>query len=392
MTMLSDNGIAFSLPDLGAEEEEAVLRVLRSGWITTGDEAAALEAELGDYLEGAQVAVLSSCTVALESVLAYLHLPPGAGVAVPDWTFVSTGLSAARLRLTPVLVDVDPGTLNMSAESLADVLDHGPPVAAVMPVHFAGVPVDRAVYDLCRQRGIPIVNDAAHAFGARDERGRLSGRGVVADCFSFYATKNLTCGEGGAIATRDPDLRDFVSSYRQHGLDRNAWKRYRLGSSANYRLEHPGIKGNLPDLLAAVARVQLTKFPRMQARRAELVATYLQELDGVDGVRPLASMGATGSAHHLFVVVLDRGVDRGAIAEGMAARGVGTSVHFTPLHEHDWFARNAMVPRSGLPVGRELGSRVMSLPLHSRMDPADVAHVCRALAGVMPLGTTTAVR
>jgi dTDP-4-amino-4,6-dideoxygalactose transaminase len=378
MTLLRDDTIAFSLPDLGAEEEEAVVRVLRSRWITTGDEAAALEAELSEYLEGAEVAVVSSCTVALESTLAYLRLPPGSLVAVPDWTFVSTGLAAARLQLTPALVDIDPGTLNMSVESLAGVLD-GQPVAAVVPVHFAGVPVERAVLDLCHERGIPVVNDAAHAFGASDGRGRVSGRDVVADCYSFYATKNLTCGEGGAIATRDPELRAFVSSYRQHGLDRNAWKRYRVGGSAAYRLEHPGLKGNLPDLLAAVARVQLAKFPRMQARRAELVSTYLRELEGVAGVRPLPSMGTPGSAHHLLVVVLDRGVARDAVVEHLTARGIGTSVHFTPLHEHDWFARNAVMPSRGLPVGSELADRVMSLPLHPQMEPEDVHRVCDAL-------------
>src|SRR5690606_28291426 len=158
----------------------------------------------------------------------------------------------ARLQLRPVLVDVDPHTLNMSVDSLRALLDRGVPVSAVVPVHFAGVPVDPALATLCHERGLPIVHDSAHAFGARDERGRLSGRGVVADCFSFYATKNLTCGEGGAVATRDLELRAFVDSYRQHGLDRDAWNRYRVGGTASYRLEHAGLKGNLPDLLAAV--------------------------------------------------------------------------------------------------------------------------------------------
>jgi dTDP-4-amino-4,6-dideoxygalactose transaminase len=270
----------------------------------------------------------------------------------------------------------------MSADSLVRALDTGPPVSAVMPVHFAGVPVDRAVVVVCRDRRIPVVHDAAHAFGAHDDQGRLSGRDVTAECFSFYATKNLTCAEGGAIATRDPDLRAFVTSYRQHGFDRNAWKRYRVGGPASYRLEHAGLKGNLPDLLAAVARVQLTKFPRMQARRQQLVSTYLQELADVAGVRPLASMGTPGSAHHLFVIVLDPGVERDAVVDGLAGRGIGTSVHFTPLHEHEWFNRNALIPRCGLPVARDMASRVMSLPLHPLMDDEDARQVCRALRAI----------
>lgn len=380
MTTTLPPAIPFSTPDVGSLEEQAALRVLRSGWLTTGEEALALERELSERLDGACVAVVSSCTAALEAALAYLRLPPGTVVAVPDWTFVATGSVPARLGLLPALVDVDPDTLNMSVPGLLRLLDDGPPPGAVVPVHFAGLPVDRRLAELCRERGIPVVHDSAHALGARDHRGELSARDVLAECFSFYATKNLTCAEGGAVVTRDPDLHTFVRSYRLHGLDGDAWKRHRGDDLATYGFTGPGAKSNLPDLLAAVARAQLLRFDAMQARRAAVVQAYVQELADVPGVRPLPSMGVPGNAHHLLVVLLDDARSRQRVRRGLADRGIGTSVHFPPLHTYAWFAEHAQLPAGGLPVSASLAGRALSLPLHPGLTPADAQVVCRALS------------
>jgi dTDP-4-amino-4,6-dideoxygalactose transaminase len=371
--------VKFSEPDIREAEESAVARVLRSGWITTGEEAATFEAELSRYLGGPHVATVSSCTVALEAVLASLHLPRGSVVAVPTWTFVATGLVPARLNLRPALLDIDASTLNLSPESLRRLIESDAPPRAVIPVHFAGVPISDEIYELCARHGLPIVGDAAHAFGTEDSVGRIAGRRSIADCFSFYATKNLTCAEGGAIATFDSELFEFVGHYRLHGLDRDAWKRYHVRSSDQYALRFPGTKGNLPDVLAAIGRVQLSRFDKMQERRRELVHTYLAEFSTIQGASPLPSMGATGSAHHLFVIVLGRRVDRDLVRTRLSSMGVGTSVHFTPLHEHEWFAQNSLLPTTGLPVASELSRRVMSLPLHPRMTRRDASHVCNAL-------------
>jgi dTDP-4-amino-4,6-dideoxygalactose transaminase len=276
------------------------------------------------------------------------------------------------------LVDVDAATLNMSSESLKDLLDSPNRPAAVMPVHFAGVPIDEDIYDLCDREGIPIVGDAAHAFGASDRLGRIAGRRSVADCFSFYATKNLTCGEGGAVATFDENLFEFVTQYRQHGLDRDAWRRHRV-SSVDYGLKFAGTKGNLPDLLAAIGRAQLGHFDAMQRQRQDVINSYFAELAGVAGVTALPSMGATGSAHHLFVVVLDAGVDRSRLRARLSGLQVGTSVHFPPLHTYQWFIDNAASAPGGLPIANRLAQRVMSLPLHPLMGSDDVQQVCNAL-------------
>ena len=198
---MSNDPIHFAVPDITEADVEAVSRVLRSGWITTGEECLELERELAEYLDVPHVVTMSSCTAALETALAHLGLGQGARVGVPTWTFTSTALAAHREDYQPVLLDVDADTLNLSPSALEDAIDEG--LDAVVAVHLGGVPIDGRVHDLCQQAGIPLVEDAAHALGARDHRGMVAGQGTAGACFSFYAPKNLTSGEGGALATDD---------------------------------------------------------------------------------------------------------------------------------------------------------------------------------------------
>ncbi len=373
--------ILFSKPDFDETDAEAVLGVLRSGWLTSGQECAALEAELASYLGVDHVVAMSSCTAALETAIAALGLAPGSRVAVPTWTFVSTALAVIRHGAVPVLVDVDADTLNLSPEALAAALDEG--VDAVVAVHFAGVPVAEEVHKLCAVAGLPLVEDAAHALGATDHRGRVGGQGTAGACFSFYATKNLTCGEGGALATDDAALASFARSYRLHGLSADSWSRHRTEDSAQYDLVASGIKANLPDLLAAMARTQLHRFDRLQARRRAIVDRYRTVLDACPEVSPVPSEPVAGGADHLMVVVLPEGADRRAVTAAMTADGIGTSVHFRPLHRFEWFARHALVGPTGTPTADRAAARVLSLPLHPALTDDDVDRVCRSLRGAL---------
>ena len=375
--------IAFAVPDIDDADVTAVTRVLRSGWLTTGDEALALEAELAARLDVPHVVAVSSCTAAIEIALRVLDLPAGSRIGVPVWTFVATALPAVHLGLTPVLLDVDPHTLNLAPASLDAALRFG--LDAVVPVHFGGVPVSRAVHELCRAADVPVIEDAAHTLGAHDHRGPIGGRGSVGACFSFYATKNLTSGEGGALATDRDDVAERARSLRLHGLSRDAWARYRPGGPADYDLEDPGIKANLPDLLAALARSQLARFDGLQLRRREIVERYRSELAAVlPEVRPVPGDLAPGGADHLMVVVLPEAVDRDTVRTTMANADVATSVHFRPLHRFGWFAEHATVGPSGLSVADLLAERVLSLPLHPRMSDADVDRVVGVLAASLP--------
>lgn len=368
----ADDIINFAIPEITDDDVDAVARVLRSGWLTTGDECAGLEAELSDYLGGAEVVTVSSGTAALDIALAHLRLPAGARVGVPDWTFVATALAAVHNGLTPVLLDVDPDTLNLSPAALAAEIDD---LAAVIPVHFGGVPVDAAIHSIAADAGVPVVEDAAHGLGASDGRGRIGAPGTSPTCFSFYASKNLTSAEGGALATDDADLAAFARSQRLHGMDADAWARYRPGAKAGYDVVRPGIKANLPDVLAVLARSQFARFDATQARRRELVDRYRTHL-GAAGVDLVPAVAVPGSADHLMAVKLAAGTDRDAVMAAMTEVGISTSVHFRPLHQFSWFAEQAPVGRSGLGVCDDLAERIMSLPLHVNLSDADVDRVC----------------
>lgn len=381
--MTSGEPIAFSVPDITDAEIEAVGRVLRSGWLTTGGECEALENELAAYLGVPHAVAVSSCTAAIEIAYSYLGLAPGTRVAVPTWTFVASALAPAKHGAVPVLVDVDPSTLNLSATSLERAVDAG--IGAVVGVHFGGVPLDEEIHDLCRDARVPLIEDAAHALGASDHRGRVGGQGTAGACFSFYATKNLTSAEGGALTTDDQDLATFAKSFRLHGLSRDAWKRYQPGheGEALYDLEMPGIKANLPDVLAAIARVQLGRFDAMQRRRAAALRRYRANLAAVEGLEFVPRESRDDSADHLAAVLLPPAVERPPVVAALASAGVTSSVHFQPLHTFTWFRCNAEVAPGGLGTADALAPRALSLPLHSRLTDDDVDRVCEVLVAAI---------
>jgi len=372
--------VSFAAPDISEDDIQAVAEVLRSGWITTGTQCIELEAQLAEYLGIAHVVTMSSCTAALETAVAFLDLPPGAKVGVPTWTFVASAISAVRNGLQPVLLDIDPNTLNLDAVALERALDDG--LDAVIGVHFGGVAMDKSIHLLCESYGVALVEDAAHALGASDHRGIVAGRDTVGACFSFYATKNLTSGEGGALSTDNEELANFARVYRNHGLSHDAWARHDSNYPKGYDLLAAGIKGNLSDLLAALARSQLARFADLQDERRTLVDRYRDNLAGtaVDFVPGEADPGA---ANHLMVVLLPSGVERAAVMASMLERGVSTSVHFQPLHTFPWFERHALLGPGGVPHADGLAPRAMSLPLHTCLDLADVDHVCEALTDAM---------
>ncbi len=370
---ISVGPLAFSTPFITEGDIEAVVAVMRSGWITTGNECRAFEAELADYLGGGEAVAVSSATTAEEICLAYLDLPPGARVGVPNWTFVSTALAAHRVGAVPVLLDVDRDTLNLSPESLEAALIEG--LDAVVGVHYGGVAFSAAIRELCEHHGVPLIEDAAHAFGTVDDRGPIRGQGTAGACLSFYATKNLATGEGGAILTDDPDLAAFARTYRLHGMSADAIDRYRRPGAHGYDVETPGLKANMPDILATLGRSQLRRFEETQLTRRLLTSRYRSGLAGLD-LRVIPGEPDPGSADHLFVIdLLDR-ERRDRVIDALREDDIGSSVHFRPLDTFAWFIENQIpVGPSGLAVCNELDGRVMSLPLHVGLSAADVDRI-----------------
>lgn len=370
--------IGFAPPSIDETDIEAVVRVLRSGWLSTGIECEQFEAELSAVIGAPHVVAVSSCTAALEIALDAQRFRPGARIGVPTWTFAASASTVVRAGAVPVLLDVDEDTLNVSVGALEAELTHG--LDGVVLVHFGGLPVGRQVLDATSAAGIPVVEDAAHAFGARDHRGPVSGLGTVGACFSFYASKNLTTGEGGALATHDADLAGFARRHRLHGLSNDAWKRYRVGADPAYDLLEPGLKANMSDLLAALGRSQLARFGQFQARRRVLVRLYRELLGPLTELRVIPTELDERSADHLFVVLLPPGVDRGKVIAGLSQKGIGSSVHFRPLHTFSWYAANVPVGVAGVTVADRLADRALSLPLHAGLTDDDVDRVVTALA------------
>lgn len=372
--------LAFSKPVVTADDIAAVTAVLESGWLTTGEQAKAFEAELAAYLNIGHVVTTSSCTTAEEICLAFLDLPPGSTVGLPTWTFVSTALAAVRLGHKVVLIDVDPTDLNLCPAALERALSDG--LDVVVGVHFGGRPFSGRIRELCSEAGVPLVEDAAHAFGAADDRGLVAGKGTVGACFSFYATKNLSTGEGGAIATDNAALAEFARVYRLHGMSADALDRYAKPGAHTYDVALPGIKANFPDLLAALGRTQLARFDESQARRRDLVDRYRSGLDA-EAVNLIPSVQDVRSADHLMVIDAKSVEKRNKLIEMLTEHQIGSSVHFRPVHTFRWFRENnvALGP-GGVPVADELDGRVMSLPLHANMTLGDVDRVC-AVVGAL---------
>jgi dTDP-4-amino-4,6-dideoxygalactose transaminase len=266
--------VRFSVPPLTPAAAEAAQRVLGSGWFTTGPECGAFEQELSAYLGQPHVITLTSCTHALELSLRALRLPAGSAVMTPSLTFCGAVAAIVHAGYRPVLVDVDETTLTPNEQNVADTIERVGPVAAMVICDLGGYPVDHVA--LAGAANLPfqrIVVDAAHGPGGTIGRAEAA-TAPFATCLSFYATKNLPIGEGGAVATHDPELDEWLRRARLHGMSRDAWRRYLPGGSWRYDVPEVGFKANLTDLQAAMGREQLRELPAWQDRRTELVARY----------------------------------------------------------------------------------------------------------------------
>lgn len=373
---MSEPFIPFAPPDLGEEEIAAVVAALRSGWVTTGPRTRAFEAAFAEHCAAPAALAVNSGTAAMHLALLAAGIGPGDEVVVPALTFCSTALVVEHVGATPVLADVEPDTLNLAPAALAAAIT--PRTRAVIPVHYAGHPVDLdAIRALADEHGLLLLEDAAHAVGAA-WRGRPIGADGHPVAFSFYATKNLCTGEGGML-TGAPDLVARARTLSLHGMDRDAWKRYHRGGAWRYDVVASGWKYNMTDLQAALGRVQLERFADMQARRREVVARYRDAFAACPGIElPVERAGVTHAWHLFACRVHDSAAcDRDALLAGLRARGIGASVHFIPLHHLSHFAGRA--DAATLPVTEAAAGRLFSLPLHARLGVADQDRVIAAV-------------
>jgi dTDP-4-amino-4,6-dideoxygalactose transaminase len=360
------------------EAQGAAARVLASGWVTSGPEVGAFEAEFADTVGAAHAVAVSSCTAAIELSLRSLHLPEGSAVLTSTLTFCGAVQAILHAGHRPVLVDVDEVTGLPTAETVARAARTVRPEAMVV-VHWAGDPLDTGA--LAAAAGLPldrVVEDAAHALGSAWRGTPVGGGSAV--CFSFYATKNLPIGEGGMVTTDDPDRAAWMRRTRLHGMSADAWRRYLPGGGWRYDVEEAGLKANLTDLQAAIGRAQLRSFPQWQARRLELASQYDAGLAHLDGLGLPHRPGEEGvHAWHLYAVRVADGL-RDQVQAHLAARDISTSVHFIPVHHLRWFREVCTVPRGGLGGADRLFDQLLSLPLYPRLGDDQVDQTCDAVA------------
>ena len=369
-----DTYLAFGRPDFGEEELAAVASAFQSGWVGMGAETIAFEDELARFVGASEVVTVNSCTSALFLSLAVLGVGPGDEVICPSLTWCATANVALHLGATPVFCDVDRHTLCATTESILSRVT--PRTKVVIPVHFGGRACDVAGLRAALPPHVHIVEDAAHAIGARYAEGGPVGSSGNLVCFSFYANKNLSTAEGGAIALFDPKVAERLRSLRQNAMPADAWKRFTHASTIiAVGPSEIGYKLNYTDLQACIGRVQLRRQEVFAARRIEIARIYMDRLRdalGADGFQE--GLDAESHARHLFVVKvpIEKSGSRDAILGRLRERNIGATVHYMPLHQMPFYR----VPQLSLGETEWLASRLLTLPIGSAMTTADAEYVC----------------
>jgi dTDP-4-amino-4,6-dideoxygalactose transaminase len=376
--------IPFYRPDIGEEEIAAVVETLRSGWVTVGPRTHEFEQAFAEYIGAPHAVAVSSCTAALHLALDALDLKPGDEVITSTLTFTATGATIIHAGARPVLVDCTPETLNIDPTDVAKKITAR--TRAIVPVHFAGhpAPMDE-ILAIARQHKLTVVEDAAHALPTGYHGRRIGTIGDIT-AFSFYATKNLCTGEGGMLTTADATIADRLRTRRLHGMSRDAWRRYSSQGSWRYDVSYPGFKYNMTDTAAAMGLVQLRRLPAMHHRRQQLAQQYAELLGDCPALQLPVTLPDVEHAWHLYAVRLRPEhllIHRDAVIEELKAAGVGSQVHFIPLHLHSFY-RDAFGYRpEEFPVASAAADTLFSLPFFTLMSDDDVRLVAVTLRRII---------
>ena len=379
--------LPFARPDIGAAEIDAVSAAMRSGWVTTGPKTKEFEQAFTTYLggHGLQSIAVNSATAGLHLALEALGIGPGDEVIAPTLTFTATVEVVRYLGADPVLVDVDPVTLNIDPARIRAAIT--PRTKAIMPVHYGGLACDMdAILAIAREHGLKVVEDAAHALPTT-WRGTLVGQ-LQSDVtvFSFYANKTITTGEGGMAVTHNPALAQRMRTMRLHGMNRDAFDRFTSKTPAwYYEVVAPGFKYNMTDVAAAMGVEQLARLPHFVQRREVLARRYHKQLANLPLTLPAVAPSGDTHAWHLYVIRLlpDAPLERDAAIQALSDRGIGTSVHYVPLHRHPYWRDRYQLTPAMFPEADAAYQAMISIPLFTAMSDSDQDRVIAALHEVL---------
>jgi dTDP-4-amino-4,6-dideoxygalactose transaminase len=378
--------LPFSLPDISNEEIEGVIEVLRSGWITTGPKVKEFEKKFAEFVGANHAVAVNSCTAALHLALESIGLEGGDEVLMSPLTFAATAEVVRYFGAKPIFVDIDERTMNLDPLKLEDHLfsHYSGRVKAVIPVHYAGLVCDMdKIMQIAQRYGLKVIEDAAHAFPAK-HKGRMVGTIGDVTCFSFYATKTLTTGEGGILTTDNDEIAERARLMSLHGIKEDAWRRYTAEGSWYYEIIAPGFKYNLTDIAAAMGLAQLRRIYEMLQKRRNIAHMYN------DGFRNILELETPYSseehAWHLYVIRLNTEklkIDRNQFIEELRTRGIGTSVHFIPLHMHPYYRNTYHYQPTDYPISFRIYKQIISLPIYSKMSSDDALQVIDSVKKVI---------
>jgi dTDP-4-amino-4,6-dideoxygalactose transaminase len=375
--------LPFHLPMIEDDEINSVTETLRSGWLTKGPKTIEFENKIANYVGAKHAIALNSCTAALHLSLFAAGIVSGNEVILPSYTFASTANVVVHQGAKPVLADINLDDFCISAETIDDLIT--PKTKAIIPVHFAGHPCDmNLITKVADKYNLAVIEDAAHALGAK-YGGRMIGSvdGSTTTCFSFYATKNITTGEGGIVATHLDDFATKVRESSMHGMNYDAWNRYSDRGSWYYEIVNAGYKYNMNDLQASIGNIQIDKIERFQKDRQNIAKVYAQEFEKYSDVivGPHEKKGIS-SAWHLFPILLlyeKLNIDRNKFIDALKAEKIGSSVHFIPIHIHPYYREKYGYKKEDFPNTQFAFEHEISLPIYPKMTQDDVMDVASAI-------------
>lgn len=388
---MRDTILRFTQPDLDETELLQIREALQSGWITTGPKVQQFEAEFGHAVSARHCIALNSGTAAMHLALEALGLKPGDEVITSPYTFAATAEVIRYFNARPVFVDVHPATFNIDPNLIQAAI--GTRTRAIIPVHIGGLPADMdPILALAHNYDLVVIEDAAHAFPARYNGQKIGSLGSFT-CFSFYATKPITTGEGGMICTQDDDWADRCRVMALHGISQDAWKRYTAEGSWYYEIIAPGYKYNMTDIAAAMGLAQLAKADQMWRRRREIAQRYNEAFGAIPQLQiprsglpdsPTSGPQAT-HAWHLYMLRLHLhklSIDRAGFIDQLKQRHIVASVHFIPLHTHPYYCQTYGYRPEDFPVAYGQYRREISLPIYSKMSDQDLRDVVAAVVDI----------
>ena len=380
---MSPNFLPFSLPEIGDEEIEEVIDSLKSGWVTTGPKANRFEEEFAAYLGGhnVQAIAVNSATSGLHLALEALGITAGDEVIVPSYTFTATAEVVRYLGATPIFVDSDPLTANISSTAIKNAITDK--TKAVVVVHFSGLCCDMdEIIAITKEYNLKIVEDAAHAFPCRYKGELIGTLGTDVTVFSFYANKTMTTAEGGMLVSKNPEIIKRAKIMRLHGISKDAFDRYQSKTPAwYYEVIEPGFKYNMPDICAAIGIHQLKKIDRFHSRRIEMATIYNNQLQGLPIDLPSFGEDIRSHAWHLYTIKLPENapLNRDEFIIEMAKHNIGCSVHFIPLHKQPVWRDTYGLKIENFPVAEQTFQHIVSIPLYTKMTDAEQQHVINTI-------------